>query len=100
MRFFLLACCLSVAAALSAQKAVLTPETMFQFGRVTLEDVSPDGKQVLYTVTKPDLKTNASDTELFLMPTTMGPAVKISGTLTGANNARFNSAGDRVIFFI
>jgi dipeptidyl aminopeptidase/acylaminoacyl peptidase len=98
MRLFLLAICFAVATAVSAQKAVLSPEIMFQFGRVTLEDVSPDGSQVLYTVTKPDLVSNTSSTELFLMPTTIGKPVMISGANIGANNARFDADGDRVVY--
>ncbi len=39
-----------LAKAITAQE-IMTPETLWKLGRVNLEDVSPDGSMVLYSVT-------------------------------------------------
>ncbi len=43
----------------------MSPEMLWQIGRVTLEDVSPDGKKAIYGLTSYNVEKNASSRELF-----------------------------------
>lgn len=53
---------------LSAQQ-VMTPELLWDLSRVSLETVSPDGKNFIYGVSQYDTKDNSSNRDLFLMGT-------------------------------
>ena len=46
-------------------KGVLTPEILWKFGRVGSVQLSPDGTNVLYTITYYQLETNKSRTSLY-----------------------------------
>jgi Tol biopolymer transport system component len=47
------------------KNARLTPELLWKFGRVGDHQLSPDGKSVLYTVTRYDAATNKRQTKIF-----------------------------------
>ncbi|MDD4746036.1 MAG: S9 family peptidase [Salinivirgaceae bacterium] len=68
-----------------AEKAngVLTEEMMWKFGRVSNPKLSPDGKQILYTVSYYELATNKSRTSLFVVPADGGDA-KMALNLAGS----------------
>ncbi|MEO6681677.1 MAG: S9 family peptidase [Ginsengibacter sp.] len=51
---------------LSAQN-VMTPEKLWSLGRVSALSASPDGKTILYSVSKTNLNTEKSNTEYFLL---------------------------------
>jgi dipeptidyl aminopeptidase/acylaminoacyl peptidase len=88
--------CLFLSLVSWAQTNTLTPEMLFDFGRVALEDVSPDGRAVLYTVTRHSVAKNNNSTELCIMPVSGGaPQVLAAGTIS---NARFSSDGTRIGF--
>lgn len=53
---------------LSAQQ-VMTPELLWDLSRVSLETVSPDGKNFIYGVSQYDTKDNSSNRDLFMMGT-------------------------------
>ncbi|MDR2382338.1 MAG: S9 family peptidase [Prevotellaceae bacterium] len=46
---------------------LMTPEVLWSFGRIGNVNVSPDGKQVAYTVTWYDVEQNASNSEIHIM---------------------------------
>jgi len=48
---------------------LMTPEILWSFGRIGNMAVSPNGKQVAYTVTWYDIEQNASNSELYIMDT-------------------------------
>jgi dipeptidyl aminopeptidase/acylaminoacyl peptidase len=48
---------------------LMTPETLWHFGRIGNMAVSPGGKQVAYTVTWYDIEQNAGNSELYIMDT-------------------------------
>jgi len=56
----------------------LTAEILWKFGRVGGGEVSPDGKQVVYTVTRFDYKTNKSTTNILMVPASGGEPVKLT----------------------
>ncbi|MDR2563206.1 MAG: S9 family peptidase, partial [Prevotellaceae bacterium] len=46
---------------------LMTPETLWCFGRIGEVKISPDGKSLAYTVTWCDVEQNKSNTEIYLM---------------------------------
>jgi dipeptidyl aminopeptidase/acylaminoacyl peptidase len=50
----------------------MTPEVLWTFGRIGHVEVSPNGKQVAYTVTWYDVKQNAGNSEIYIMDTDGG----------------------------
>jgi Tol biopolymer transport system component len=48
---------------------LMQPETLWMFGRLGSIAVSPDGKQVAYTVTWYDIEENTSNSEIYIMNT-------------------------------
>ena len=61
--------------ALQAQQT-LTPELLWQFGRLGSSEVSPDKKTVVYTVTYYDLKENKGNADIYTIPASGGAAIK------------------------
>lgn len=60
---------------------VLTAEILWKFGRLGSMDLSPDGKEVLYTVSRYDVGTNKSISDIFKIPSGGGePARLTDGT--------------------
>ncbi|MGN1353979.1 MAG: prolyl oligopeptidase family serine peptidase [Alloprevotella sp.] len=49
------------------QKGRLTPEALWSMGRIGGTTVSPDGKNVAYTVTTYDIKANKGETAIYVM---------------------------------
>ncbi len=61
-----------------AQKP-LSPEALWQLGRVSGAIVSPDGKDVIYGVTRYDLAENKSERNLFRIPVSGGKYQPLTG---------------------
>jgi dipeptidyl aminopeptidase/acylaminoacyl peptidase len=57
---------------------VMTPELLWQLGRVTPLGITEDGGQVVYQVSVPDVQNNSSNTKFFRVPITGGPGVQVS----------------------
>ncbi len=57
-----------------------TPEVMWSLGVMSEYAVSPDGKQVLYTLRYTDMEQNKNNTELYLMPVAGGEARRLTTT--------------------
>lgn len=50
-------------------QGVMSPELLWSLGQVSVRAVAPDGKQLIYAVSKTNLKTEAVSTEYFLLHT-------------------------------
>ena len=57
-----------------------TPEVMWSLGVMSEYAVSPDGKQVLYTVRYTDMEQNKNNAELYVMPVDGGEAQRLTTT--------------------
>lgn len=57
---------------------VLTAEILWKFGRLGSMELSPDGKEVLYTVTRYDVRTNQSISDIFKVSTAGGDPVRLT----------------------
>ena len=76
----------------------LTPEILWKFGRVGEVQISPDGKTVVYTITRADVKTNKKITSVFLIPVQGGEPKNITGDFPSCYNPRWNPGGTKIGF--
>jgi dipeptidyl aminopeptidase/acylaminoacyl peptidase len=76
----------------------MTPEKLWQLNRISDQQVSPDGKMVLYGVTSYELSTNQSKRTLFIVPVQGGEARALSNIEGSAFNARWRPDGKKIGF--
>lgn len=76
----------------------LTPETLWQIGRVGAPAISSDGKQVLVEVKNYDLPTNKGLNTVYLMPTSGGSPIAVLKPELNAFGTRFRPDGQRITF--
>lgn len=60
------------------QKGVLTPEILWKFGRMSGGELSPDGKWVLYSVTRYDAKSLKRTSNIFVIAAEGGKPMKLT----------------------
>lgn len=89
-----------IAATLSmaAQTQRVSPELLWQLGRVSLDDVSPDGATALYGVTYYDLAANKSARDLYTVPVKGGAPRKITAFEGSEVNGRYRPDGKKIGF--
>jgi dipeptidyl aminopeptidase/acylaminoacyl peptidase len=71
---------LPLAAAAQTPTQVLTPEKLWQLGRLGEMRVSPNGKTVAYTVTKYDLAENKGNADIYTVLVAGGPVKRLTNT--------------------
>ncbi len=81
-----------------AQDGRLTPEGLWDLGRVSLDDVSPDGKSVLYGVTRYDVASETSNRDLYLVPSKGGRSIKLTEFEGSEYNGAYHPDGKRIGF--
>jgi dipeptidyl aminopeptidase/acylaminoacyl peptidase len=80
------------------QNGKLTPEILWKYGRVADAQLSPDGSAVIYNVTRYDVKTNKSITEIWKVPVAGGDAGIITGSDGKYLYPRWNPTGTKIGF--
>ena len=82
----------------AAEKAggVMTPEIMWKFGRLGTFALSPDGTNILYTVTDIDLQSEARRTNIFKVPVSGGEPVQL--TTEGGSSPQWFNKGNSIAF--
>jgi dipeptidyl aminopeptidase/acylaminoacyl peptidase len=86
------------AAPLPAQQERLTPELLWSFARVSDPQVSPDGRAVVYGVSKCDVAANRCAADLYVVPTAGGTPRRITSFAGSEFNARWRPDGRRIGF--
>lgn len=81
-----------------AQKQLLTPELLWQLGRVTLDCVAPDGASAVYGVQRFDVAKNSSTRALFLVDLQNGETRALTPPEGTASDAEFHPSGARIGF--
>ncbi|MBK0401461.1 S9 family peptidase [Adhaeribacter sp. BT258] len=76
----------------------LTPELLWQFGRLGSSEVSPDKKTVVYTVTYYDLKENKGNADIYTIPVEGGKAKRLTDTKTSEFNVTWRPDGKKIAF--
>ena len=81
-----------------AQKQPFTVDTLLKIARIGDPQLSPNGKQVVFTVQTVDLERNTRPTQIYIMPLEGGSPRQI--TQDGSNTRPRWSADSRQIFFV
>ena len=79
--------------------ARLTPEVMWKMGRVSAPQLSPDGRSVLYAVTRYDMEKNSGSTELYVVPVAGGNPVQLTSAEAPGSDGAWSGDG-KAIFFL
>lgn len=76
----------------------LTPETLWQLGRVGNPVLSADGKQLLFEVKNYSVEANKGTTTVYIMPAIGGTPVAITDAETNAFAVKFRPDGQRITY--
>ncbi|TGE27079.1 S9 family peptidase [Hymenobacter metallicola] len=76
-----------------AQPSVLTPEKLWQLGRLGEMQVSPDQKTVAFTVTRYSLGDNKGNADIYLVPVAGGAVQQLTTTPTSENTLNWRPDG-------
>jgi len=82
----------------TAQKQLLTPELLWQVGRVSLDCVSPDGNSAVYGVQRFDMAKNTSTRVLYLVDLQTRETRPLTDPEGTASDAAFHPRGQRIGF--
>ncbi len=77
---------------------VLTAEILWKFGRLGSMDLSPDGKEVLYTVTRYDVGTNQSISDIYKISTGGGEPTRLTDGAAKHYSPKWFPTGDKIGF--
>lgn len=76
----------------------VTPELLWKFGRIGEFDLSPDGKMVVFSVTRYSIAENKGYTDLFVVSTSGGEAKRITTMNGSESNPRWRPDGKKIGF--
>lgn len=76
----------------------LKVDDVFSIKGVGDPQISPDGRWVAYTVRSLDLKKDAADTDVYMIPFAGGAAVQLTSSPKGENRPRFSPDGRYLAF--
>ena len=74
----------------------MAPETLWQMGRVSEPLSAPDGKLVVYSVTRFNIQANKGNADLFVVPVAGGEAKQITNSFSSESNARWRPDGKKI----
>ncbi len=77
---------------------VFTPELLWKFGRVSDFDVSQDGKQIVYSVTRYSIAANKGFTDLFLVDSENLNTIHLTTFEGNEYNPRWHPSGKKIGF--
>ena len=77
---------------------VLTAEILWKFGRLGSMNLSPDGKEVLYTVARYDVGTNKSISDIFKISTGGGEPTRLTDGAGKYYSPKWFPTGDKIGF--
>lgn len=83
----------------SYAQQLLTPEKLWDISRVSIEDVSSNGKQVVYSIRTFSIEANRGYSDLYVMETESGETRRLTNTpSTSEGNARFHPLEKKIGF--
>jgi len=80
------------------ENGLMTPEVLWSMGRVGGLQVSPDGKELLYSVQYCSVARNKSNRDLYVVPLTGGPSEQLTKTVTSELEATWSADGKEIFF--
>ncbi len=81
-----------------AQSETMTPELLWKLGRVSLETVSPDGKQFIYGITNYDTEENKGSRDLYSMGADGKNQIQLTDLPGGEYSAHYLMGGKKIGF--
>ncbi len=97
MKKILLLGFLFISASTFAQKS-LTPEMLWELGRVSGEKITPDNKSVIFGVSNYDLTTNKSERNLYKIPLIGGKATQITKAIGSESVVGINKTNGKIAY--
>jgi len=83
---------------LAAEVRVLVPDDVFSLKDVADPHLSPDGRQVAYTITRLDAKEDDSDTDVYLVSMAGGEPLRLTSGKKDDTSPRFSPNGEWIAF--
>lgn len=83
---------------ISVENGMLTPEILEAFGRVANPVVSPDGKQIAFTLAYEDIEENKGNAEIYIMSVDGGEPKRLTRTASSESNLQWLANGERIAF--
>ncbi len=80
------------------ERGVLTPEIMWKFGRLGGAQLSPDGQQIVYTITRYSMEANKGVSNIYIVSTGGGEPVELTGNATNDFSPSWTPDGKRIAF--
>lgn len=77
---------------------ILTPETLWSFGRLGGAQVSPNGETVLYTVTYYNIEENKPYRDIYTIPVSGGEAKNITNSAANESSAVWRPDGKKIAY--
>ncbi|MFA8449546.1 MAG: alpha/beta fold hydrolase [Bacteroidales bacterium] len=77
---------------------VMTPEVLWSMGRLSDEQISPDGKHILYGVSYYDVPLNKSNRDLYILDTDGNNAKQLTKTPRGIYSATWTPDGKKIAY--
>jgi dipeptidyl aminopeptidase/acylaminoacyl peptidase len=84
---------IGISSSLSFAQNVMTPELLWQLGRVSGECLTPDGKNVIYGVRYYDMQANKGSGNLYSVPVAGGEPKQITNDGGSESNVQFSPDG-------
>ena len=78
--------------------AKFTPEVMWKMGRVGAVTLSPDGEQLLYTVTYYNMEENRGVTAIYLRNMTSGAVKQLTDHSSNNHSPKWSECGEKIYF--
>lgn len=75
-----------------------SPEDLLSLKRLSDMQLSPDGELLLYSMKTPDLKTNKSATDLYVLNLKTNETTQLTDTEEGESNARWSIDGKKIYY--
>ena len=77
---------------------VMTPETLWKLGRVSVLGISTDAKNIVYSVSSPSVEENKSTSKYYTIPVNGGQAVEITDYKTLITDKNISPDGKFVVY--
>jgi len=84
--------------AVKIENGLMTPEILWSLGRVSEISVSPDQKNVLYSVQYFDIAQNKGNKELYVVPVSGGESIRLTKTKKSESQAVWSADGKHIHF--